>query len=685
MRNTLGTFALTVGFLTACSATLWWALSSRGNAQSGARSVGPGADRSSSRAGRRERLARAMTWTSVAAAAFACWVLVSALVKHDFSVSYVAENGGRAVPTYYTIISLWGALQGSLLLWLLILTVLTAVVMLRVHPRSEALQAPAMAVLSAIGAFFFGLSLFTSNPFHSVSPVPTDGPGPNPLLQDHPLMGVHPPLLYLGYVGLTVPFAFAMAALITGRTGQAWIEVTRRWTLAAWICLTVGVVMGSWWSYAVLGWGGYWAWDPVENASLLPWLTSTALLHSVMVQRRRGTLQLWNLVLAASSFVLVLVGTFLTRSGVVASIHSFTQSALGPVLLGFVLVVLVAVGGLLTWRIDRLGNSSEPGRLFSREGVFLANNVLLLGLAFTVLLGTVFPLIMEAVNGSRVSVGAPYFNRLALPVALTVVLLMGVGPLIPWARPDSQELLRDLTWPAAAGGSTIALLAFAGLTGTLALLTFGLAAFVFASVAGQLRRDSVREHTRQASAWPLAAARALAARRSYYGGMTVHLGFVVAAVAIAASSSYGHERTQQLTIGQSFTLGRYSATLTGIRQVNTARRHSIVADIRLRAGGHDLGSYGPALSTYPRAAQAVGTPAIRSTVSGDAYLTLTEVDPPHATATIRLATNPMVSWLWGSSAIMALGALTAAWPARRRKTAPRAARPQPEARLELSR
>ena len=685
MRNTLGTFALTMGFLTSCTATVWWALSALRSAQTMTRGVSQGGDLNSGQGGRPQRLARAMTWTSVAAAAFACWVLVSALVKHDFSVSYVAENGARAVPTYYTIISLWGALQGSLLLWLLILTALTAVVMVRVHPRAGALQEPAMAVLSAVGSFFFGLSLFTSSPFHTVSPVRADGPGPNPLLQDHPLMGVHPPLLYLGYVGLTVPFAFAMAALITGRTGQAWIEVTRRWTLAAWICLTVGVVMGSWWSYAVLGWGGYWAWDPVENASLLPWLTTTALLHSVMVQRRRATLQLWNLVLATSSFVLVRIGTFLTRRGVVASIHSFTQSALGPVLLGFVLVVLVGVGALLIWRIDRLGNSSEPGRLFSREGVFLANNVLLLGLAFTVLLGTVFPLIVEAFNGSRVSVGAPYFNRLALPVALAVVLLMGVGPLIPWARPDAQDLVRNLTWPAAAGGGTIAVLAFAGLAGATALLTFGLAAFVFVSVAGQLRRDSVRERTRRASAWPVAMARTVLARRSYYGGMLVHLGFVVAAVAIAASSSYSNERTQQLTVGQSFSMGRYTATLTGIRQVNTARRHAIVADVRLRASGHDVGSYGPALSTYTRATQAVGTPAIRSTVSGDAYLTLTEVDPPNSTATIRLATNPLVSWLWGSSAIMALGALMAAWPARRRKAPHPTVPPRAEALLELSR
>jgi len=396
VNNALGSLALIVGFVSSLAATIWWV-------QAAGRAEG-------STDTRLRGLARNATLTSLVAAGLACWVLVTALVHHDFSVRYVADNGARAVPTYYTIISLWAALQGSLLLWLLILTGLTYVAAVRVHPRAGALHPPAMAVMTTVAMFFFGVSRFTSNPFRNVSPVPADGPGPNPLLQDHPLMGIHPPLLYLGYVGLTIPFAYAIAALVTGRTGHAWLEVTRRWTLAAWIFLTIGIVMGSWWSYAVLGWGGYWAWDPVENVSLLPWLTSTALLHSVMVQRRRGTLQVWNIVLAISSFLLVVIGTFLTRSGVVQSVHAFSRSALGPVLLAFIVTVLVGTGGLLVWRADRLGNQAESGRLLSREGVFLGNNVLLLGLAFTVLLGTVFPLLVEAVNGSRVSVGAPYFK-----------------------------------------------------------------------------------------------------------------------------------------------------------------------------------------------------------------------------------------------------------------------------------
>lgn len=651
MNNLLGTGSVTVGFLSAVVATLWWSLAARKGATDG----------------RLPRLARAATFLTLLAAAAACWVLVTALVQHDFSVRYVADNGGRAVPLYYTVISLWAALEGSLLLWLLILTALTVVAATRVHPRAGALHAPAMAVLTAVAAFFFAVSRFTSNPFRAVSPVPADGPGPNPLLQDHPLMGVHPPLLYLGYVGLTVPFAYAVAALVTGRTGQAWLDVTRRWTLAAWIFLTVGIVMGSWWSYAVLGWGGYWAWDPVENASLLPWLTSTALLHSVMVQRRRGTLQVWNLVLATSSFLLVMVGTFLTRSGVIASVHSFTRSSLGPVLLGFVVAVLLLVGGLLIWRADRLGNQPESGRLFSREGVFLTNNVLLLGLAFTVLLGTVFPLVVEALNGSRVSVGSPYFDRLTVPVALTVVLLMGVGPLIPWGRADGSQLVRQLTWPAVVGATTLVVLALLGLRGTAALLTFGLAAFVTVSVGGQLGREVALERTRNSRGWPGATGSTLAKRHKYYGGMTVHLGVVMAAVAVAGSATYKHEATRPLTAGQSVTVGAYTATLVGIDEQTTGRRRSILAELAVTHHGRPVGTYRPALSMYPRATQAVGTPAIRSTAAGDAYLTLTEVDPENGRATIRLATNPLVGWLWVSSGVMALGALAAAWPGRRRR------------------
>lgn len=656
MRTVIGTLTLTLGLLAALSASGWWLVQS-------------------CRPGRRIlRLARGMTSTAFVMAAMACFMLVVALVQHDFSLRYVADNGGRAVPLYYTIISLWAALQGSLLLWLLILTAMTLLAMWRVHPRATGLHAPAMTVLSAVTTFFFALSLFTSNPFDGVSPVPADGPGPNPLLQDHPLMGVHPPLLYLGYVGMTVPFAYAVAALVTGRTGPAWVEVTRRWTLAAWIFLTIGVVMGGWWAYAVLGWGGYWSWDPVENVSLLPWLTSTALLHSVLVQRRRGTLQAWNLTLATSSFLLVVIGTFLTRSGVVQSVHAFSQSALGPVLLGFVLTVLATVMALMVWRSDRLGNHSLSSPLLSREGIFLANNVLLLGMAFVILLGTVFPLLVEAVNGQRVSVGAPYFNAVAIPAALAVVLLMGVGPLVPWGSDEPAQLARRLLLPSAAGLLTIGVLGTLGLRGPGALLTFGLAALVLVAVATQVVRDGRRWQERTSAGRLVALVQGVRVRRRYYGGMLVHLGFVLAAVAIAASSTYEHAQTQRLMIGDSVRVRDLTLVLTDIRQQHTARRDAIIADLSLTQRGRQLAVLQPALSTFARASQAIGTPAVYSTSLRDAYVTLTEVDPAGGSATVRLAVNPLVSWLWVSSGVMAFGALVAAWPTRPRR---RRARPRP--------
>ena len=646
MNSILGTVALAAGFASAVCATGWWAMAARGKAV--------------------QYQARQMTVAMLFGAAGACAVLVWALVTHDFSVRYVAENGGRAVPLYYTVISLWAALEGSLLLWLLVLAGYTVLAMRRVHPRAAALHPWAMTVLSAVAVFFFGLALFAGNAFHPVSPVPPDGPGPNPLLQDHPLMGVHPPLLYLGYIGLTIPFAYAVAALITGRTGRGWLLVTRRWTLAAWSFLTAGIVLGGWWSYEVLGWGGYWAWDPVENASILPWFTATALLHSVMVQERRATLRVWNLALATATFLLVILGTFLTRSGVVASVHAFTQSAIGPALLGFLTVVFVSVGALFVWRADRLGPDERLDFGLSREAVFLGNNVILVGLAFTVLIGTVFPLLVEAVNGQRVSVGAPYFNRMAVPLALAMVLLMGVGPLVPWGTGSPRALGRRLAAPAAAGLVTTGALGLAGLDGIGALVTFGLAVFVLATIVQQVWA-ATRATGAATDAGPLRAlSLTMLRRRRLYGGLVVHAGVVLAAVAIAASSSYSVEGEATLEVGESFTVGSYTATLQGVVPERTPRRMSITTPVQLSQGGEVLGVYAPQLSFYPAATQAIGTPSVKTRLLEDAYLVLASVDDDRTQATIRLVVSPLMLWLWVAGGVMVAGAVFAGWPSRRR-------------------
>jgi cytochrome c-type biogenesis protein CcmF len=642
----LGVIALSGGLASAVSAGWWWIGVARGRDD--------------------QRPARAMTWAMLAFAVMACAVLVWALVVHDFSVRYVAENGARAVPLYYTVISLWAALEGSLLLWLLVLTGYGVLLMRAGAGRAEDLRPWAMVVLSGVAVFFFGLALFAGNAFQQVSPVPPDGPGPNPLLQDHPLMGIHPPLLYLGYVGMTVPFAYAVAALVTGNTGRGWVQATRRWTLVAWTCLTVGILLGGWWSYEVLGWGGYWAWDPVENASIIPWFTATAFLHSIMVQERRAMLRVWNLALAVATFLLVLVGTFLTRSGVIASVHAFTQSAIGPILLGFLLVVFLGAGSLFIWRADRLGPDGGLDAVLSRESMFLGNNVVLLGLAFTVLIGTVFPLMVEAINGQRVSVGAPYFNRMAVPLALTLLVLMGIGPLLPWATADPRALARRLAIPAAVGLATVGVLGLVGLHGVGPVLTFGLAAFVLATVIEQFIAGARAVRDSRSVGWLRSFGLAVARRRRLYGGLTVHLGVVLAAVAIAGSSAYAIEGEQALEVGESLRVGDYTATLVGIDPERTPRRMAITARVALDRGGTDLGVHAPALSFYPSASQAIGTPSVETGGLEDAYLVLTSVNDARTAATIRLAINPLVLWLWVAGGVMLTGVVMTGWPGRRR-------------------
>lgn len=370
------------------------------------------------------RITRRLALAFAAAMLLATLVMEWALVTHDFSVSYVAQVGSTATPLVITIVSLWSSLEGSILFWGLILGLFTTLLVLLQKGHVEYLGYTLGTVLS-VAVFFCFLIAGPANPFAATPPpVPADGPGPNPLLQNHPLMIVHPPMLYLGYVGMTIPFAMAVAALLRGSLTPAWLKPLRNWLLVPTGFLTLGIMLGGWWSYEVLGWGGYWAWDPVENASFLPWLTAIAAVHSAMVLERRGTLKAWTLILVLVSFLLTILGTFLTRSGVVNSVHSFTQSAIGPLFLGFLAICLVAVVVLLALRVDRL--TSQPGepRLATRESAFLLNNLLLVALMFTVLIGTLFPLIAEAVRGVKVSVGEPYFNRMAVPIALGLLLLI---------------------------------------------------------------------------------------------------------------------------------------------------------------------------------------------------------------------------------------------------------------------
>jgi cytochrome c-type biogenesis protein CcmF len=596
-------------------------------------------------------IGRTYAFMTLAGAVVAVVAMQRALITRDFTVDYVSKVGSRSTSGLFTVASMWSALEGSILLWVLVLSGFTSLVAWRFRDRmTDPLVGWALLTMLSISTFFFALLLSPANPFGRVHPEPGFVPqGPNPLLQNHILVAFHPPILYTGYVGFSVPFAFAIAALATGRLGEGWLLETRRWTLIAWGCLTVGIVLGAWWSYAVLGWGGYWAWDPVENASLLPWLTGTAYLHSVMVQERRGMLRVWNLSLLCATFSLTILGTFLTRSGVLDSVHSFTESPIGPWILSFFGLTVVVALGLIGWRGDRL---RAPGRMdspVSREGAFLANNVLFAAFAFVVLLGTVFPLVVEALNGDQLSVGRPYFDRMTLPLGIALLFLMAIAPVLPWRKASGEVLSQRLFWPAWTGTGTVVLAVVLGARGLVPLVAFGLGGFA----AGAALRQVVLATRRQG--W-----RGLVGRTN--GGMVVHLGVVLIAVAFAASSSYDTERELNVSPGDKATVAGHSVEYRGLRTVKHRNKTSKQAQVTL-----DGKVYGPSLDQFPGGSSAIGTPSVKTTPIEDVYLSLVKLpDSSSNKVVIRVIVQPMIMWLWVGGGVMALGTALAAFPGRRR-------------------
>ena len=575
-----------------------------------------------------------------------------ALITRDFTVLYVADNGSTKTPALYNFATLWGALEGSIILWALILGGYLMAVVVKFRKRlADPLVGWAIFTMLIVCIFFFWMLVGPANPFKSFSPpAGFDGPGPNPLLQNHPLMAFHPPMLYLGYVGFTVPFAFAIAALITGRVGEGWLLATRRWTLIAWGFLTAGIILGSWWSYEVLGWGGYWAWDPVENASLMPWLTGTAYLHSVLVQERRGMLRVWNISLLCATFALTILGTFITRSGVIESVHAFTTSGIGPAIISFFALIVLSTVVLIGWRGDRL---RSPGRIdspWSREGAFLANNVLFAAFAFVVLLGTLFPLVVEAINDDRISVGVPYFNRMTMPIGLTLLFLMAIAPVLPWRKASGELLRHRLIWPAWIGVGSLIFAVVIGARGFAPVLAFGLGGFA----AGSAGRQVVLATRRQG--W-----RGLIGRAN--GGMIVHLGVVMIAVAFAASSSYVRQAEFTLTQGQSAQFAGHELVYVG--QNTKQESAKIVDQVLITIDG--TGPWAPSLNKFANGNQTIGTPSVRATFTDDVVLSVIDIKGgENGSVTIRVTVQPLIMWLWIGGGVMALGTLLAVFPGRRR-------------------
>ena len=622
--------------------------------------------------GGRRRTEAAHQWTKSLAYSFgfslilANVVMIKALLEHDFSVKYVAQVGSRATPVHITIVSLWSSLEGSILFWGAVLGVFTIVFVWRVADKHRDMAPYTIATILTVGMFFGFLLAGPANPFLDTPlPIPEDGPGPNPLLQNHILMIVHPPMLYLGYVGMTIPFAMGVAALLRGRLGAGWMRPIRTWMLIPWGFLTAGIVLGGWWAYEVLGWGGYWAWDPVENASFLPWLTASAFLHAAMLQERRGILKGWTLMLLLTTFCLTILGTFMTRSGVFNSVHSFTQSPIGPAFLVFLGIAMVVSIVLVALRMHLLTPEGEVRSPVSREAAFVMNNMLFVFFTLLVLVGTVFPLLAEAVRDVKISVGEPYFNRMGVPIAISIVFMMGIGPALPWGRASREEIVRLLGPPAVAGLLVTGFAAALGVRQFLPAVTMFVSGFAASVSLRDMFEPVAVRHRRGGLSWPGALADAYRRGRRRYGGQIVHLGVAMMAVGIALSSSYKIVTEGVIDKGQSLSVGDYTLRFEGVRQETLPHRRATIAQMTvMNQSGAVLGNLEPRMNHYRGQMNPIGTPAVRSTLFEDLYLSVMTIDPGGAYVGMRAFVNPMIYWIWLAAGIMVLGCFVAGWPAR---------------------
>ena len=607
-------------------------------------------------------VARYSIFSQFALVTVAALALIYGLIATDFSIKYVAFNTTRATPIYYRVTGLWGALEGSLLLWEWLLIIFAGIVAWVYRNRHHEMMPWVVMIFSIVSVFFLGVIGFLSNPFETLSPIPLDGRGLNPLLEDANMM-THPPLLYTGFVGLTVPFAFAMAALIVGKVDEAWITTTRRWTIIAWFFLTAGNLVGAWWSYHVLGWGGYWAWDPVENAAFMPWLPATAFLHSVQVQERRRMLKVWNLSLIIVAFSLTIFGTFLTRSGIISSIHAFSSGPVGAFFLGFLTFILLGSFGLLAYRGDLLKEQPELDSMVSRESAFLLNNIVLVSALFTIFLGTIFPLISEAVAGVQVSVGAPYFNSVTVPLFLCLVFLMAVGPMIAWRRASWDNLKRNFLWPA---GATL-LFGFSlflwKVQEFLPLLGFTLLAFVVCTMSYDTAL-ALRARRRIAGEGLLRGLITLTRRNQRrYGGFIVHLGVVLIIMGIAGSMTYSKEKEATLAVKQNLTIGNYRIQFEGLKGAQQPTHFRVEGAFRVFHNGKDEGVISPALKFFPSQQSPIGRAVHQSSLSEDIYLILSgfsEVERNQAT--LKVLVRPLVIWMWIGGFVIILGTLICILP-----------------------
>ncbi|MBI2845289.1 MAG: heme lyase CcmF/NrfE family subunit [Chloroflexi bacterium] len=604
--------------------------------------------------------ARNGVYAVAALVSISIFFLLYALVTRDFQVEYVASTTSRALPLLYTISALWGGQEGSLLFWAWLLAVMSGIAVFQNRDRNQELMPYVMAVLMAITFFFLLVMASVANPFYRLDFVPADGLGMNPLLQNHWMLS-HPVALYLGFVGFSIPFAFAAAALLSGRLRDTWIRSTRRWTLFSWLLLSLGIGMGAQWAYSELGWGGYWGWDPVENASFLPWLTSTAFLHSVMIQERRGMLKVWNLILIGLTFLLAVFGTFLTRSGILQSVHAFALGKVGPFFFAFLGITILVFIFLIFKRRNLLKSEHQLESLVSRESSFLLNNLLFMGVTFAIFWGTIFPLLSEAITGEKITVGPPFFNQVTGPQFLALVVLAGIGPLLAWRRTSHEKLVRNF-FPAITMAILYALLLYLfGVRDLLAIFGFAAAVFLAASIISEFWWGVLARREMTGEGWVRALVSLISRNRRRYGGYIVHLGIVLIAVGITGSTFFKTEAEAHLAPGELVTVKDYTLHFAGLYDYSTPSHYVLAGAMVVSQGDKMLGIMSPEKNFHPGDWPSTTEAAIRSTPKEDLYLVLAGWEED-GSATFKITINPMMMWLWTGWGVLILGTLVAAWP-----------------------
>ena len=594
--------------------------------------------------------------------------LFSSLINSDFNVDYVARYSSIETPIIYKFTAIWAGQSGSLLFWLFILSAYVAIVVIQNKNKHQKLMPFVIITLSSIQLFFLILVNFVANPFMPAEAnfVIENGLGLNPLLQN-PTMAIHPPILYLGYVGFSVPFAFAIAALCSKELDTSWLQTIRRWTLFTWLALGIGILLGGWWAYNELGWGGYWAWDPVENASLMPWLTATAFIHSIIIQEKKNMLKMWNMILILITFTLCIFGTFLTRSGIVSSVHSFTASSLGPIFLTYVFLILFVCIYLLITRSKYLKSEKKLESFVSRESGFLFNNVLFVSICFAVFWGTMFPVFSEAFTGSQITVGPPFFNQIIIPISLILLFLSGIGPLLAWRKTSKESLVRNFSIPIILALSIVLISILVGLVGLYPIITTFLCSFVFFTIVIEFWRGIKVRRNKYKENILIALLTMINKNRSRYGGYIVHLGIVVMFIGFIGKA-FDIEKESSIRIGESIFLSNYKITLLNLRENERPNHYAWIADLEVKKDGKIISTLVPEKRVYfhknenPDRRQPHSELSIFSTWREDVYSIFGGIDTEKGLLSIKIMINRLVKLVWLGGYFVLFGTVIALWP-----------------------